>query len=73
MAGLAVLVQPGGLLASATLLTMQICATFSPEAAQERLTRLRAWMESHQDRTVVTLSLLVGLWLVGRSIDQLVG
>ncbi|MFF1871358.1 GAP family protein [Streptomyces sp. CB03911] len=98
-AGLAVLLQPWGLvvagcatvvdadlsdagtwfallgfclLASASLLAMQIYATFSPEAAQERLARLRAWMESHQDQTVVSLSLFVGLWLVGRSIYQLV-
>ncbi len=99
-AGLAVLVQPWGLvaagcatvvdadmsqattylalvgfclLASASLLAMQIHATFWPEAAQERLGRIRTWMEDHQDQTIVALSLLVGLWLVGKSIAQLVG
>ena len=98
--GLAVLVQPWGLvaagcatvvdadmsrattylalagfclLASASLLAMQIHATFWPVAAQERLERIRTWMEDHQDQTIVALSLLVGLWLVGKSIAQLVG
>jgi hypothetical protein len=61
------------LLASASLLTLLVNAAFWPAAAQERLGRLRAWMESHEDQTIVTLSLLVGLWLVGRSIHQLVG
>ncbi|MFI6146982.1 GAP family protein [Streptomyces sp. NPDC051109] len=97
-AGLAVLVQPWGLvaagcatvvdadmseattvltlfgfclLASAGLLGMELYATFAPEAARDRLGRLRAWMEDHQDQTIVSLSLLIGLWLVGKSIYQL--
>jgi hypothetical protein len=99
-AGMAVLVQPWGLIAAgcatavdadmsqaatylalmgfcllstASLLAMQIYATFSPEAAQERLMGLRAWIESHEDQAIVTISLLIGLWLVGKSISQLVG
>ncbi|GAA4985874.1 hypothetical protein GCM10025734_09640 [Kitasatospora paranensis] len=36
-----------------------------------RLGGLRTWMDEHQDQTVVTLSLFVGLWLVARSIYEL--
>ncbi|WP_371483044.1 GAP family protein [Kitasatospora sp. NBC_00315] len=61
------------LLASSSLLVMLVHAALWPAAAQERLGRLRAWMEAHQDPTVVLLCLLIGLWLVGRSIYQLVG
>ncbi|MFJ3908301.1 Sap-like sulfolipid-1-addressing protein [Streptomyces sp. 2132.2] len=97
-AGLAVLLQPWGLvaagcatvvdadmsqattvltlfgfclLATASLLCMELYATFAPRAAQDRLGRLRAWMEGHQDQTIVAISLLIGLWLVGKSIYQL--
>jgi hypothetical protein len=98
-AGVAVLVQPWGLvaagcatvvnadmsqvssylalmgfclLASASLLAMQLYAAFRPRTSQERLARLRTWMDGHQDQAIVAISLLVGLWLVGRSIAQLV-
>ncbi|MFC9330760.1 GAP family protein [Kitasatospora sp. NPDC057015] len=98
-AGLAVLVQPWGLvgagaatvldanlsdattwaalflfcvLCSASLLAMELHATFAPEAAQARLGRLRTWLTKHQEEAIITLSLLIGLWLVGKSIYQLV-
>ncbi|WP_370070627.1 GAP family protein [Streptacidiphilus sp. MAP5-3] len=98
--GLAVLVQPWGLVAAgcatavdadmsraatylaltgfcllstASLLVMQLYATFAPEAAQDRLTRLSGWIESHEDQAIVAISLLAGLWLVSKSISQLVG
>ncbi|WP_369263825.1 GAP family protein [Streptomyces sp. R35] len=59
------------LLASSSLLTMEIYATFATDSAPARLGRLRTWMEGHQDQTIVGLSLLLGLWLVGKSIYQL--
>ncbi|MEY9964224.1 hypothetical protein ABIA33_002266 [Streptacidiphilus sp. MAP12-16] len=60
------------LLSSASLLAIELYATFAPSAAQARLARLRTWMDDHQDQAVVALSLLVGFWLVGKSIYQLV-
>lgn len=98
-AGLAVLLQPWGLvaagaatvmkadlshaaswlammlyclLATSSLLVMELYATFRPRAATARLQSLRTWMTDHQEQAVVTLSLLVGFWLAGRSISQLV-
>jgi len=60
------------LLASSSLLAMELYATFRPAAAKARLTGLRSWIERHQDQAVVSLSLALGLWLVGRSIYALV-
>ncbi|MFC6599826.1 GAP family protein [Kitasatospora paranensis] len=59
------------LLATAGLIVMELYTVFSPTAAQLRLGGLRTWMDEHQDQTVVTLSLFVGLWLVARSIYEL--
>lgn len=59
------------LLASSSLLTMEIYATFAPGSARERLGRLRTWLEGHQDQAIVSLSLLLGIWLVSRSIYEL--
>ncbi|WP_327433235.1 GAP family protein [Streptomyces sp. NBC_01236] len=59
------------LVASSSLLTMEIYATFATDSAPARLGRLRTWLEGHQDQTIVGLSLLLGLWLVGKSIYQL--
>ncbi|MET7984501.1 MULTISPECIES: GAP family protein [unclassified Streptomyces] len=59
------------LLASSSLLTMELYATFAPRTAHVRLEKLRAWMERHQDKALVSLFLFLGLWLVGKSIYQL--
>lgn len=60
------------LLATASLLAMELYTTFRPEAATARLERLRAWAAGHQDQVVVSLALALGLWLVSKSIYQLV-
>lgn len=60
------------LLATASLLVMELLATFKPAAAQTRLGALRVWIDGHQDQAVVSLSLGLGLWLVGKTIFDLV-
>jgi hypothetical protein len=60
------------LLATSSLLVMEVYATFRPEAAHTKLAGLRGWIDGHQDQAVVTLSLGLGLWLVGKSIYELV-
>ncbi|MFF4840387.1 GAP family protein [Streptomyces collinus] len=99
-AGLAVLLQPWGLVAAgattvveadtshlagwfalfafcvvatASLLAVELYVVFSPTAAKARLLALRAWMERHSEQAVVALCLLLGFWLVGKSIYQLTG
>ncbi|MFF3409659.1 GAP family protein [Streptomyces sp. NPDC002742] len=59
------------LLATSSILTLELYATFAPRSAHVRLERLRGWLEGHQDQALVSLVLFLGLWLVGKSIYQL--
>ncbi|MFE0515455.1 GAP family protein [Streptomyces sp. NPDC058964] len=59
------------LLATASLLATELYMVFAPTAAKARLLRLRSWMEAHQQQAIVVGSLVVGFWLVGKSIYQL--
>jgi hypothetical protein len=59
------------LLSTASLLTMELYATFAPDAAHRRFEAVRTWIEAHRDQVIVVLSLLIGLWLMGKSIYQL--
>ncbi|MEY2226388.1 GAP family protein [Streptomyces sp. BF23-19] len=61
------------LLASSGLLAAELYMVFAPEAAQDRLLRMRAWMEGHKDEAIVFVCLLLGLWLTGQSIYELTG
>ncbi|WP_328765112.1 MULTISPECIES: GAP family protein [unclassified Streptomyces] len=60
------------LLATLSLLVMELYTVWAPGAAQARLNALRSWLEHHQDQLIVTLSLLAGLWLTSSSIYALV-
>ncbi|MFI1281130.1 GAP family protein [Streptomyces sp. NPDC020858] len=59
------------LLATSTLLAMELYAVFSPEKAQHALRNMRAWLERHKEPAIVVTCLVLGLWLVGRSLYQL--
>ncbi|SEL51361.1 GAP family protein [Streptacidiphilus jiangxiensis] len=59
------------LLATASLLVMELWTVFAPERSSRAFTALRTWIEGHQEQAIVLLSLLVGLWLVGKSISEL--
>ncbi len=61
------------ILATSTLLAMELYMAFSPEKAQLALLGLRGWLERHKDPAIVVTCLLLGLWLVGRSLYQLTG
>ncbi|WP_406065813.1 GAP family protein [Streptomyces sp. NBC_01077] len=60
------------LLATLSLVVMEMYAVWAPAAANARLNALRSWLEQHQEQLIVTLSLLAGLWLTARSIYELV-
>ncbi|MER5382022.1 GAP family protein [Streptomyces sp. NPDC002688] len=60
------------LLATLSLIVMEMYTVWAPTAANARLNALRSWLEHHQEQLIVTLSLLVGLWLTARSIYELV-
>jgi hypothetical protein len=55
------------LLATATYLGMQVYATAAPEAARLRLDGMRKALDDHKDQIIIILSVLVGLWLIGKS------
>ncbi|WP_030207857.1 GAP family protein [Streptomyces sp. NRRL S-87] len=60
------------LLATLSLLVMELYTVWAPDAAQARLNALRAWLAQHQNQLVITLALLAGLWLTASSIYALV-
>jgi hypothetical protein len=60
------------LLATSSFLYLELYATFAPAAASARLDRLRTWLDSHQDQVIIAVCLLLGLWLMGKSIYLLV-
>ncbi|MFD5617643.1 GAP family protein [Streptomyces yangpuensis] len=59
------------ILASATLLAMELFMVFAPERAALALTGMRAWLSDHKDPAIVLACLVLGLWLVGRSLYDL--
>ncbi|MFD5506538.1 GAP family protein [Streptomyces sp. NPDC127051] len=60
------------LLATLSLVVMEMYTVWAPQAAGAKLNALRSWLAHHQEQLVITLSLLVGLWLVARGIYDLV-
>ena len=60
------------LLATFSFLYLEVYAAFAPAAASGRLERLRAWLDAHQEQVIIVVSLLLGLWLTGKSIYLLV-
>jgi threonine/homoserine/homoserine lactone efflux protein len=61
------------LLATSSFLCMELSAAFAPAAADARLKRLRAWLDTHRDQVIIVVSLLLGFWLAGKSIYLLAG
>lgn len=60
------------LLATLSLVVMEMYAVWAPTAAYARLNALRNWLGQHQEQLIVTISLLAGLWLTAVSIYELV-
>ncbi|MFF7534315.1 GAP family protein [Streptomyces bobili] len=60
------------LLATLSLIVMEMYVVWAPEVAHARLNALRNWLEQHQEQLAITLALLLGLWLTARSIAALV-
>jgi len=59
-------------LASASYLGLQIYAGFRADRSRAFLARFRAWIDSHTDQLVIAGGLLLGLWLIGKSIYLIV-
>ena len=56
------------LLATSSLLAMQMWSMASPEAARAKLDALHAWIDRHRDQAITILAFLVGGWLVAKSV-----
>lgn len=59
-------------LATSGYLYLELYATFAGAKADARLTRLRDWLNTHQDEVIIAVCLLLGFWLAGKSIYLLV-
>jgi hypothetical protein len=55
-------------LASASYLAMEIYAVFRFDQSQAFLTRARKWAGAHTDQVIIVGSLIVGFWLIGKSL-----
>ncbi len=57
-----------GVLASASYLALEVYAGFWTSRSQPVLARFRTWMDTHTDQLIIMGSLVVGFWLIGKSI-----
>ena len=55
-------------LASASYLGLEIYAGFWTGQSQPFLARFRAWIDTHTDQIIIAGSLILGFWLIGKSI-----
>jgi len=60
------------LLTISSFLMIELYTVFSPEAAGARIEQLRGWIDRHQDQAIVIGALLVGGWLLGKSLYLIV-
>ncbi|HEY1318783.1 MAG TPA: GAP family protein [Streptosporangiaceae bacterium] len=60
------------LLATSSFLVMELYAALSPEVAQARLGRIRAWIDTHTDQAIIIGSLALGGLLLADSIYLIV-
>ena len=59
-------------IATSSILAMEIYAGFRPQPAQQFLARLRHWIDTHTDQVIIIVSLVLGFWLIGNSIYYIV-
>jgi threonine/homoserine/homoserine lactone efflux protein len=60
------------LLASASLITLELYAALRPEPAKQLLTSIRKWFESHTDVIIVVVCAALGTYLIGDSLYLLI-
>ena len=56
------------IVATSSFLTMEIYAGFRPEQSRAFVLRVKTWIDTHTDQIIVIGSLLLGFWLIGKSI-----
>jgi hypothetical protein len=58
--------------ATGLYIALELYAGFRPEKAQAFLASIRRWIDTHKDQVIIVISLVLGLWLVGKSIYLIV-
>ena len=53
---------------TAVYIALELYAGFRPEQSQAFLGQVRTWIDGHKDQMIIVVSLVLGLWLVGKSI-----
>ena len=59
-------------MATGTYIAMELYAGFRPEKCQAFLAWTRAWIDTHKDQVIIVVSLVLGFWLMGKSIYLIV-
>jgi len=57
--------------ATAVYLVLEIYAGFRPEKTKAFLASVRTWIDTHTDQVIIIVSLVLGFWLVGKSLYQI--
>lgn len=60
------------IIATSAYLAMEIYAGFRPEKSQVVMSRVKAWIDGHTDQVIIVVSLVLGFWLIGKSIYLIV-
>jgi Sap, sulfolipid-1-addressing protein len=60
------------LVATAAYIFLEVYAGFRPTQAQAFLASTRQWIDTHKDQVIIVGSLLLGFWLIGKSIYLIV-
>ncbi len=55
------------LIATSSVLVIEIYAVFRPERSHALLARIKTWIDTHTDQAIIIVSVLLGLWLIGKS------
>ena len=60
------------LVASGVYIALELYAGFRPEKSGALLASTRAWIDSHTDQVIIIGSLVLGFWLIGKSVYLIV-
>ncbi len=60
------------IVATGIYIAMEVYAGFWAENAQAFLAKTRVWIDTHTDQVIIIVSLVLGLWLIGKSVYLIV-
>ncbi len=60
------------LVASGVYIALELYVGFRPEKSDALLTSVRGWIDSHTDQVIIIGSLVLGFWLIGKSVYLIV-